>query len=909
MQPNELFGVMNHFVTILCGCDPKFPLHLWDRLVPQSILTLNLLRASRINPKLSAHAQLHGAFDFNRTPIGPLGTKVVAHEKPSVRESWAPHGAPAWYISPATEHYRCYKVYVIETGAERITDTLEWFPAHVPMPKTASIDAVLAAARELIDALRNPAPATPFAGIDDTKLAALHKLATIFQPPANDVPPTETAPTEPIPAPPPRVEGGKSIPPMTYAEATMNPGQRRRQQQAKERNVPPIVEPLNKLPADPITTQMPEQPTRRSDRIKQRSETATVNAAIKHVQTIPALNAVLDPITGESLTYRQLIRGPDKAIWLQGCANEIGRLAQGLDNSDITGTETIHFIPHTALPEGRRATYVNIVVDIRPQKSEPHRVRMTVGGNLIDYPYEVSTPTADMTTAKLVMNSTISTPGATFHCFDISNFYLNTPMERYEYMRIPLWAIPECIMEQYKLADLAHNGSVLVEIRKGMYGLPQAGKIAYDRLVQHLNKFGYGPTRHTDGLWRHKTRPILFSLIVDDFGVKTVGREHAEHLLAAIKVQYKCTADWAGTLYSGITLKWDYKNRIVDLSMPGYIQAALHRFQHPKLAKPEHSPHAWMQPVYGTTIQLAPLEDNSPRLNAEGVTRVQQIIGTLLHYARAVDSTMLVALSSLAAEQTKSTVNTAKALTRLLNYAATHPDAILRFTASDMIYHISSDASYLSEPKAKSRVGGHHYLSNKSIDPMKPPHVQPPNNGAIHTTCNILKNVMASAAEAETAALFHNTQHGAMIRTILEEMGHPQPPTPVQTDNSTAVGLANGTIRQRKSKAMDMRFYWVQDRVKQGQFLVYWNKGSTNRGDYFTKHHPTSHHVKMRPTYLHVAANASTTGTARVCSSRSREIRDPVPAGDTWHALLGRRLARHVAKHYARQRYATQHTS
>ena len=256
---------------------------------------------------------------------------------------------------------------------------------------------------------------------------------------------------------------------------------------------------------------------------------------------------------------------------------------------------------------------------------------------------------------------------------------------------------------------------------------------------------------------------------------------------------------------------------------------------------------------------------------------------------------MLVAISTLAAEQTKSTVNTAKALTRLLNYAATHPDAVLRYTASDMIYHISSDASYLSEPKSQSRVGGHHYLlSSKSLDPMKPPRVQPPNNGAIHTTCNILKNVMASAAEAEYAALFHNTQHGAMIRTILEEMGHPQPPTPVETDNSTAVGIANGTIRQRKSKAMDMRFYWVQDRVKQGQFLVYWTKGSLNRGDYFTKHHPTSHHIKMRPIYLQRAANACTTGTARVCSSRSRGI----------PALLGRRLARHVAKHYASQRYA-----
>ena len=132
-------------------------------------LTLNLLRASRINPQLSAHAQLI------TWSIRLQSNTHVAHEKHSVRESWAPHGAPSWYISPATEHYRCYKVYVIETGAERITDTLEWFPAHVPMPKTASIDAVLAAARELISALQNPAPATPFAGIDDTKLAALQK--------------------------------------------------------------------------------------------------------------------------------------------------------------------------------------------------------------------------------------------------------------------------------------------------------------------------------------------------------------------------------------------------------------------------------------------------------------------------------------------------------------------------------------------------------------------------------------------------------------------------------------------------------------------------------------------------------------------------------------------------------------
>jgi hypothetical protein len=168
-----------------------------------------------------------------------------------------------------------------------------------------------------------------------------------------------------------------------------------------------------------------------------------------------------------------------------------------------------------------------------------------------------------------------------------------------------------------------------------------------------------------------------------------------------------------------------------------------------------------------------------------------------------------------------------------------------------MILHIHSDASYLSVAKVRSRVGGHFYLSTKPIDPTKPPIDPPPNNGTIHTVCNILKNVMSSATEAEFAGLFHNAKEGAMIRHILEELGWPQPPTPIQTDNSCASGITNGTIRQRKSKAMDMRFYWIQDRVRQGQFLVYCQKGADNMGEYFTKHHPTTHHRQIRATHLH----------------------------------------------------------
>jgi hypothetical protein len=202
-------------------------------------------------------------------------------------------------------------------------------------------------------------------------------------------------------------------------------------------------------------------------------------------------------------------------------------------------------------------------------------------------------------------------------------------------------------------------------------------------------------------------------------------------------------------------------------------------------------------------------------LGEEDITRIQQVVGTLLYNARAVDPTLLVALGTLAAAQTKCTKSTAKALTQLLNYAATHPDATLRYTASGMVLYLHSDASYLSESEARSRVGGHFFLSDKPSDPSQPPIHQPVQNGAIHTVSSILKNVMSSAAEAEFAGLFHNAKDAIAIRTTLIKMGHPQPPTPIHTDNSTATGITNGTVRQRKSKAMDMRFYWIQDRVRQ----------------------------------------------------------------------------------------------
>jgi hypothetical protein len=206
---------------------------------------------------------------------------------------------------------------------------------------------------------------------------------------------------------------------------------------------------------------------------------------------------------------------------------------------------------------------------------------------------------------------------------------------------------------------------------------------------------------------------------------------------------------------------------------------------------------------------------------------------------------MLVPLGSLAAAQTKATSVTLQHLHQFLDYASTYPDAKVRFSASPMILTIHSDASYLSESQARSRAGGIFYLSSNH-DPTNPA----PTNGAVHITSVILKHVMSSAAEAELGALFYIAQDACSLRVTLDELGHPQPPTAIQTDNECAKGIANDTVKQRRSRAMDMRFYWIRDRIDQGQFIVHWKPGKTNQADYFTKHHPPAHHQALRYTYL-----------------------------------------------------------
>jgi hypothetical protein len=190
---------------------------------------------------------------------------------------------------------------------------------------------------------------------------------------------------------------------------------------------------------------------------------------------------------------------------------------------------------------------------------------------------------------------------------------------------------------------------------------------------------------------------------------------------------------------------------------------------------------------------------------------------------------------------------TADKVINLLNFCNTHPETKIRCHASDMILHIHSDASYLSENEAKSRAGGFFYMNSNNKNDKKL------TNGAILIISKVLEHVMSSTAEAEIGAVFINAKEEAVLRTTLEELGHKQPPTPLETDNTTDTGYRNGTIKQKRTKAMDMRFYWIKDRVKQGQFKIYWGSGFQNLADYFTKHHSLAHHKRISNVYIHVS--------------------------------------------------------
>ena len=844
-----------HFITILTGIDPKFPIAQWDRLIPQAYMTLNLLRSARLNPNLSAHAFIHGEFNYNKTPLAPPGTKVVAHVKDSQRKTWSPHGEEMWYIGPALDHYRCITCYFPKTHSERIVDTATFFPHDVPFPNVTLLDFLQQTATDLIYLLKHP-PSTicPSLEAGDPTFIALQKigealhLAKDFLPPPpipSDIKATSSihkSSISPPPVPSPRV----TLPRVTLPR------------------VPIITSPSNHnhttiTPAVPISSSllplntkcnMPTPTT--THRYNLRSTQNNQGTSFRHLAARQLLaqqvfehkiNHIYDA-KGNRQSLKHLLLGPDKKIWTQSLSNELGRLLKGND-AGVSHTDSIEFIHYDNVPSDKKVTYANFVCDYRPLKSEVYRIRLVVGGDKLDYVHDAGSPTTNLLETKLLINSVISDAhkGARFFSADLKDFFLATPMDEPEYMRMHIKHLPTDIVRLYNVDPLIHNEYVYCKIKKGVYGLKQAAILAYNQLLGRLTSGGYRPIVGSTGMFEHTTRPTKFCLCVDDFGIKYFAKNDAQHLLDTLGKTYKYSTDWTGSDFCGLHLQWNYSKGHVDISMPSYVQKALKRLQHVSPASPQYSPQHHNSVNYSNkSPQAATAMDTSPYLDPKSTRWVQSVVGTFLYYARCVDPTISTAINDISMSQSQPTVSTRKQCTRLMDYVATYPDAYIRYKASKMILSVDSDASYLVLPKACSRIAGFFQLTDG-----KDAHTK---NGPLLVECKTIKHVVSSAAEAEISALFHNAKTSIPIRRILIALGHPQPPTPIKIDNSTALGYVYNNIHQKRSKSWDMRFHWLRDKETQDLVLVYWKKGTDNDADYFTKTHSTPYHRSQRGKYV-----------------------------------------------------------
>jgi hypothetical protein len=379
-----------HLVAGLSSVDPSSPMHLWERILPQAEITLNLLRTSRLHPQLSAAAHYHGLVDYNKTVFAPPGCKIIAHEKPGKRRTWATHGQHGYSLGPAMHHYRCQNVYISTTASERIVDTLELFPHNYQMPQLSSTDRLLMAATDMTDAFRNPHPDVPFASVGDDTITALVDLPAIFKLKLHQAPSHTTQAS-----PPKAVQRPSHIPLSTQLLNSPMPARRQTRSQSTIHTQDLPTGPLPPRVVTPRTLRHspPRVPTG-SRRLSPRNLSQDVFVGMDTAHMVISLghnhwsqrhqaNSVIHPVTGKEMEYSALMKDPRlQSLWARGFGKECGRLFQGI--RDIPGTDTCFFVDLKNIPNDRKITYGKIFCDYKPHKQEKERVRLTVGGDRLD---------------------------------------------------------------------------------------------------------------------------------------------------------------------------------------------------------------------------------------------------------------------------------------------------------------------------------------------------------------------------------------------------------------------------------------------------------------------------------------------------------------------------------------------
>jgi hypothetical protein len=492
-------------------------------------------------------------------------------------------------------------------------------------------------------------------------------------------------------------------------------------------------------------------------------------------------------------------------------------------------------------------------------------------------PTDTSSSTLNSSIAKLLLNSCVSNPHARLASIDVKDFYLHHDVRDAAFVRIRLSKLPPSIRTHLHLNHLPLTNVIIFAVNKALYGMREAGKISQMDCTALLAAHGYLETA-TSCLFKH-TDPanhMRFGTIVDDFLIKYTTDAQLDHLIATLETKYPIKVKRDTTAFAGLTIDLQRhpttpsKDRLT-ISVPNYVKNGLSKLRFTPTANPG-SPSTYEPPTYGQATQLEEI-DSSPPASAADKLYLQTAVGIFRWWADAVCPILLPTLSKLGTCQSSPTTKAMDHLHRTLNYLAHHPDSSITYHPSNMQLEAHSDASYLSEPKSRSRVACFFTCGTPTYHGIDAPYVI---NGAITIICAIIQHVVNSVAEAEIAGIYTTALEGTHLRQGLVDLGHPQNSTTIVYDNQVAGSLLSKTGKPRRSKMIAMRYHWVQDRIAAGEFTLVWRPGKVNLADFFTKIHPVHHFRAARQLYIKMPLNpvitsarppstTSRSATARVC--------------------------------------------